>query len=148
MNTPGWLADRFTSRGVTDAPMRSGMIGGLGVIVPAILFPFMPGLMPSLVMLAVAMFFASFPLATSAAALQMMAPNQMRAQMTALFFLSMNIIGITGGATLVALCTDYVFGDEKAVGWSMALISSAAAVLGAGVLGWGLRHFRKTVESM
>lgn len=146
--TSGWLADRFTLRGVTDAPMRSGMIGGLGVIVPAILFPFMPSLMTSLVVLAIAMFFASFPLATSAAALQMMAPNQMRAQMTALFFLSMNIIGITGGATLVALCTDYLFGDEKAVGWSMALISSVSAVLGALALGWGLRHFRKTVENM
>lgn len=144
--TSGWLADRFTSRGITDAPMRSGMIGGLGVIIPAVLFPFMPGLMTSLLMLAVAMFFASFPLATSAAALQMMAPNQMRAQVTALFFLSMNILGITGGATLVALCTDYVFGDEKAVGWSMALISSASAILGAITLGWGLKHFRETVQ--
>jgi len=104
--------------------------------------------MSSLVMLAIAMFFASFPLATSAAALQMMAPNQMRAQMTALFFLSMNILGITGGATLVALCTDYLFGDEQAVGWSMALISSTAAVLGALALAWGLKYFRETVKAV
>jgi len=37
-----------------------------------------------------------------AAALQLMPPNRMRAQVTALFFLSMNILGITGGSTLVA----------------------------------------------
>ena len=144
----GWLADRYTRANVTDAPMRSGMIGGLGVIVPAVLFPFMPGLAASLVMLAIAMFFASFPMATSAAALQMMSPNQMRAQMTALFFLSMNILGITGGTTLVALCTDYLFGDEKAVGWSVALISSVSAVLGALTLAWGLKHFRETVKAL
>jgi len=146
--TSGWLADWFTRHGIEDAPMRSGMIGSLGVVIPAVLFPFMPSLITSLLMLAVAMFFASFPMAPSAAALQMMAPNQMRAQVTALFFLSMNILGITGGSTLVALCTDYLFGDEKAVGWSMALISSVSAVLAAISLGWGLKYFRRTLQSI
>ncbi|MBT4522653.1 MAG: MFS transporter, partial [Halieaceae bacterium] len=77
-------------------------------------------------------------------ALQLMAPNQMRAQVTALFFLSMNILGITGGTTLVALSTDYIFSDDALVGYSMSLISVLGAVLGAVVLGWGLKHFAKT----
>ncbi len=127
--------------------MRSGMLGGLGVIVPAVLFSSMPSLVTALLLLAVAMFFASFPLATSAAALQMMAPNRMRAQVTALFFLSMNILGITGGTTLVALCTDYLFVNEKAVGYSMSVIAALSAMAGAACLGWGMKHFRSTVQS-
>ena len=94
------------------------------------------------------MFFASFPLASSAAALQIMAPNQMRAQVTALFFLSMNILGITGGATLVALCTDYLFRDEQMVGYSMSLIATVSALLGAALLGRGLKPMRHTVRSL
>ncbi len=144
----GWLTDYLTRRGYQDAPLRAGMIGGLGVLIPAALFSQLSGFGGSLALLAVAMFFASFPMATSAAALQLMAPNQMRAQVTALFFLSMNILGITGGSTLVALCTDFVFRDETLVGYSMSLISALAALGGALLLGWGLGHFARTHQEV
>jgi MFS family permease len=140
----GWLTDRLTRRGYRDAPMRAGMIGGIGVAIPALLFSQVSGFGGSLGLLAVALFFASFPLATSATALQFMAPNQMRAQVTALFFLSMNILGITGGTTLVALSTDFIFQDDILVGYSMSLISVAGSILGAGILGWGLKSFAQT----
>jgi MFS family permease len=140
----GWLTDRLTRRGYQDAPMRAGMFGAIGVVIPAALFSQISGFGGSLALLALAMFFASFPLATSAAALQFMAPNQMRAQVTALFFLSMNILGITGGTTLVALCTDYLFRNEMMVGYSMSLVSVFGAVAGALVLGWGLSAFAGT----
>src|SRR5690606_28430973 len=123
-----WITDRFTRRGHLDAPMRAGMLGGLGVIIPVVLFSQVSSFAGSLALLAVAMFFASFPIATSAAALQLMAPNRMRAQVTALFFLSMNLLGITGGSTLVALCTDYLFRDEQLVGYSMSLIAATSAL--------------------
>jgi MFS family permease len=140
----GWLTDRLTRRGYRDAPMRAGMIGGIGVAIPALLFSQVSGFGGSLALLAVALFFASFPLATSATALQFMAPNRMRAQVTALFFLSMNILGITGGTTLVALSTDFIFQDDAMVGYSMSLISVAGTILGAGFLGWGLKSFAQT----
>ena len=140
----GWLTDHLTRRGYRDAPMRAGMIGGIGVVIPALLFSQVSGFGGSLAVLAVALFFASFPLATSAAALQFMAPNQMRAQVTALFFLSMNILGITGGTTLVALSTDYLFQNDALVGYSMSLISVAGAILGVGFLCFGLKPFTQT----
>lgn len=143
----GWLTDWFTRRGHADAALRSGIIGALGLVIPSALFSSIGGLQHALWVLGLAMFFASFPIATSAAALQWMAPNQMRAQVTALFFLFMNLMGITGGATLVALCTDYVFHDDQAVGYSMSIIAAAAGVLGAGCLYWGLKHFRRTVQA-
>ncbi len=144
----GMLTDFFTRRGYEDAPMRSGMIGGLGAIVPAALFSFMPDLDAMMLVLTIAMFFTSFPLATSAAALQLMAPNQMRAQVTALFFISLNVLGITGGSFLVAVCTDYVFKEKIMVGYSMSLISASAAVIGAILLYWGLKHFSATAVAV
>ncbi|MBT4523061.1 MAG: MFS transporter, partial [Halieaceae bacterium] len=65
----GWLTDRLTRGGYRDAPMRAGMIGSIGVVIPAALFSQVTGFGGSLALLAVAMFFASFPLATSATAL-------------------------------------------------------------------------------
>lgn len=144
----GLLTDFFTRRGYHDAPLRSAMIGGIGGILPSALIGFMPDLHGALILMALSMFFTSFPLATSAAALQLMAPNQMRAQVTSLFFISLNIIGITGGSTLVALCTDYVFREPTMVGYSMAVISASAAALGAMILCWGLKHFSATAQSI
>lgn len=144
----GWLVDRFTRAGYTDAAMRAGMVGGLGALVPAALFPFVENFHGMLATLGLAFFFASFPLATSAAALQAMAPNRMRAQVTAIFFLFLNLLGITGGATLVALATDYLFQDETAVGYSMALVACTAASFAAVIMGWGLRYYRKTIASV
>ena len=140
----GWLTDLFTRKGYHDAPLRAGMIGGLGVVIPAVLFSQVSGFGGSLALLAVALFFASFPMATSATALQLMAPNQMRAQVTALFFLFMNMFGITGGATLVALATDFIFENDVMVGYSMSLVSATGAILGAGFLYWGLKYFAQT----
>ena len=108
----------------------------------------MPSLTSTLVMLGIALYFASFPMATSAAALQWMAPNQMRAQVTALFFLFMNLLGITGGSSLVALSTDYLFKDEKAVGFSMAIVACVAALMAVALMARGLAAFRKTVSDL
>lgn len=146
--TSGWLTDWFTRRGHHNAPLRSGIVGGIGVIVPAALFSSMPSFGWSLTLLAVAFFFASFPVATSATGLQVMAPNQMRAQVTALFFLAMNLFGITGGSTLVALATDFIFRDPLAVGYSMSMTCAIAGVLGSVVLVWGLKPFGVTAQTV
>ena len=140
----GWLTDFFTRKGHTDAAFRSGIAGGLGLVIPAAVFSSMGGLHSAILVFGLGMFFASFPMATSAAALQIMAPNQMRAQVTALFFVVMNLLGITGGSTLVALCTDYLFQDDVAVGYSMSIIASASGLTGALLLFLGLEHFRRT----
>ncbi|MFQ5982272.1 MAG: spinster family MFS transporter [Woeseiaceae bacterium] len=144
----GWLTDVFTRRGHDDAPLRAGLGGGLGVIVPGALFSSMPSLASALAMLALAFYFASFPVATSAAGLQLMAPNRMRAQVTALFFLALNLFGITGGATLVALLTDFVFRNEQLVGYSMSIMCALSAIGAAALLAWGLKHFAVTARSV
>ncbi|MCG8323916.1 MAG: hypothetical protein MI673_00235, partial [Thiotrichales bacterium] len=95
-----------------------------------------------------AMFFTNFPPTTSAAALQVIVPNQMRAQVTALFFVFMNLLGITGGSSLVALSTDYLFRDDMMVGYSMALICSLAGIIGAVLLYRGLKPFSSTAVGL
>lgn len=146
--TSGWLVDFFTRRGCDDAPLRAGVVGGLGVIIPGALFSSMPDLTSTLLVLAVAFYFSSFPVATSAAGLQLMAPNQMRAQVTALFFLAMNLLGITGGASLVAVLTDYLFGDALKVGYSMSVACALSGICGVAMLVWGRKHFSATARAV
>lgn len=142
----GWLADFFQKRKYSDASMRAGMWGGIGLFVPVILFPIVNDLYFSLAFMALASFFASFPIATSATALQIMAPKRMRAQFSALFLFTSNIIGLGFGTTLIALITDNVFMDESAVGYSIAIVCTAAALMQTIVLGRGLRYFRESLS--
>ncbi len=145
--TSGWLADRLSRRGHDDAAFRAGITGGLGVLLPAALFPFVADRTACIAVMALAFYFASFPIAASAIGLQVMAPNRMRAQVSALFFLLVNLVGITGGASLVALLTDGVFRDDAAVGYSIAVICTLAGAIGAAVLAGGLAAFRRTARA-
>jgi len=141
----GWLTDYLARRGRTDAAMRTGMIGAVGMLVPAVLYSHVDQLWLSVTLLVPAMFFASFPLATSAAAMQVLAPNQVRAQVSAVFLLVSNLIGLGVGTTLVALLTDRYFGSPLAVGASMSIVSLGASVLAIGLLYRGCRHFRESL---
>jgi hypothetical protein len=46
----------------------------------------------------------------------------------------------------VALVTDYYFRDESQLRYSLAVVSTAAAVIGISLLLWSLRHYRASVE--
>jgi hypothetical protein len=99
----------------------------------------------SLAVLVVAMFFASFPMPTSTAAMQTLAPNQLRAQISALFLLVQNLLALGLGTTIVALFTDKVFASPLAVGHSVSIVNGCAATLAVVLLGVGCRHYRESL---
>ena len=86
------------------------------------------------------MFFSSFAFAAAAAALQMVTPNRLRGQVSALYLFFVNLGGIGLGGTITALLTDGLFGRDDAVGYSMALVGAVAAPLAALVLRGGDRR--------
>ncbi|MBN3763390.1 MFS transporter [Burkholderia sp. Ac-20365] len=142
----GWLNDWLLRKGRTDAPLRAGFIGAVCMLIPSVACTQVGSLGASLALLVLAMFFASFPMPTSAAALQTLAPNQMRAQISAVFLLVSNLIGLGAGTTIVALITDKVFASPLAVGHSMAIVNLVASVLAAALLWIGCRQFRASLE--
>jgi MFS family permease len=141
----GWLNDWLMTKGRTDGPMLAGTIGAIGMLVPAVVFTQVSGLTVSLSLLVIAMFFASFPMPTSTAAMQTLAPNQMRAQISAVFLLISNLIALGIGTTLVALLTDKVFGSPKMVGMSMSAVNLIATLLAIALLWRGCGQFRLSV---
>ncbi|MDZ5602483.1 MFS transporter [Pseudomonas sp. RP23018S] len=142
----GWLTDALGKRGYTDAAMRTGVIGALGMIVPAVLYSQVDQLWLSVTLLVPAMFFASFPMPASTAAMQILSPNQVRAQVSAVFLLVSNLLALGLGTTLVALLTDRYFGSPAAVGESMSIVSLVASLLAIGLLCKGCRHFRESLQ--
>jgi MFS family permease len=141
----GYLTDWLTKRGHSDAAMKTGTIGALGLLIPAALFTQVDSMMFSLVLLTLAMFFGSFPFTTAIASTQVLAPNQLRAQVSAIFLLVVNLIGAGLSMTLVALVTDKIFKNPLLVGHSISIVAIITTTLGAILLHIGCRHFRQSM---
>jgi MFS family permease len=77
----------------------------------------------ALVCIAGASFSVTLPLALITSAMQQVTPNEMRGVVNGAYVVTTNVIGLALGPTLVAACTDYVFGDPKAVARSLGLVS-------------------------
>ena len=73
----------------------------------------------------------------------MIAPNRIRAQVTAIFILVAVLTGYTGGPTFVALLNDFVIRDENALRYSLAIVSGVLTPIGVLVLLWGLKPYRE-----
>lgn len=144
----GRLADRYTARGHRDAALRVGIIGALGMLVSASLYPLMPTAAAAVAWLAVVNFFAALPWGAAMAAAAEIVPPELRAQGAALYFFVLNLVSSALGPTAVALVTDYVFRDEAALRYSLALVNVAGMTGAAVLFAFGMPAFRETVRAL
>lgn len=128
MYAGGTLADRWVKRGIREANLRVGCISALGTLffVPAMTVnnPYV-----TLALVAPGIFFLAIPTGTTYAALQLILPNQVRGQISALFLFILNLGGLTLGPLLPALFNDYIFKSGDMVGTSVAISIGMAATL-------------------
>lgn len=143
----GWLADTLLAKGHRDAAMRTGIIAGAGVLPFVLLAVLSPSLSLSLLLFAPLLFFVTSAFGAGVTAVQQVTPNRMRGVTSAIYLFVGNLVGIGLGPTLVALVTDYVFGDEAALRYSLALVGGSCALLGIVALWLGLKPFRRCVEA-
>lgn len=138
----GVFSDWLARRGDPAAPMRTALLGACVLTPVATAAVLVPDADVSLLLFCLLLFFVSFPFAPAATALQMVTPSRMRAQVSAVYLLVVNLAGIGFGGTATALVTDYVFRDPQSLHWSMAVIAAAGGLLSIGLLGLSVRPFR------
>jgi MFS family permease len=144
----GWMADALRARGHADANMRVTAIGGLALLPIGVAAPLMPTAWLALLATIPVTFLLSLPHGTAPAALQSITPNRMRAQVSAIYLLVTNLIGLGLGPTGVALLTDYVFRDEFALPYSLAVLAAVTGPLCAALLWSGLAPYRARVAEL
>jgi MFS family permease len=133
----GVVANSLRRRRIAEANVLTFLVG-CGLAAPfAVLFPLASTPEASLLLLAGLNFFAGFPFAGGYAAIQELTPNRMRAQVTAVLLLFVNLVGAGLGPTLIAVCTDFLFRDPQALPHALSLaavLTLPAAVVLLGVL--------------
>ena len=141
----GLLANRLIARGKRDANIRVILIGYLLAIPCAIAAPLMPNASLAISMFLLTFFFTNFHVLAPAALLAI-TPNQMRGQISAIYVFMLNFIGVGIGPSIVAGCTDFLFGSDLAVGKSLIVVASTLGPIGAILLFSGMKAYRRCLE--
>ena len=144
----GLLVDWLQKRGVEDAIFRVGIAAALLLLPISFLATTGSDPRTAVWLFGPMVFCASLPLVLAPAALQLVVPNQMRAQVSATWMLALNIITAGVGPTAVGFFTQFLFGDDLAVGRSIALVNCVCVPISALVLWFGLKPFRSAVREV
>jgi MFS family permease len=144
----GVWADTLFNRGRLDANVRVGLYAGLGILIFGCATPLMPTATLALFCLAPTVMFLGFSVGLAPAAASFISPNQFRGQAIALYLFATNLIGLGIGPTIVAVITDYGFGDPAALRYSLAIFSALIASLAIITLLWGIAAYRRRAVEM
>jgi len=140
------LSEWFTRRGHADANMRVTCIG-IGCAIPCgIAYPLMPTPELAVAVLTLQFFFNMLLPGPLNAALQIVTPNQIRGQVTALFLFVFNAVGFGVGPTWIATLTDYVFHQESMLRYSLLLSTALMGPLAVLTMLYGIRSYAESVK--
>ncbi|MDE1150802.1 MAG: MFS transporter [Azospirillaceae bacterium] len=140
----GVVGDFLVSRGRANGRLLAMVGSSLAALPFAMAAPLVADPTLALVLIAAGLFFSTMMISNSPAALQEMLPPRMRGIGAALAILVITPLGLGLGPTLVALVTDYVLGDARLVGYSLAV--APPAMLAVSVL-FGLAGLKPYLAS-
>jgi len=144
----GRIADWMRAKGTLQANMFLGMLIALVTIPVNILLYLSPSGGWATVWLVPGCIVAAAPFGIAPAAIQQMMPNPMRGQASAVYLFILNMIGLGMGPTAVALCTQYLFGRDEAVNYSLLVVTVLASTLAAVILWSGLKPFLRSLDRL
>jgi MFS family permease len=142
----GILAGKYIRSGKKAVPIKLMMLAEGLVIIPLILAHVVDEPYWALFCSGGVIFFGGFSAGLGPASLQLITPNEMRGQITAICFLLLNLIAGAIGPGAVGYLTTYYFADDKAVRSSAVIVGIVASLLGLISLRLGLRAYERTAE--
>lgn len=142
----GFLAIALRRRGCEDASLRAAALS-LTLLVPMTAAAALGSASSAVVLFGAGMFFTALASGVSVGAIGEATPNNLRGRVTAIYYLSINLVGLTIGPLSVAVITERVFANPKAIGYSMAIVTIFAGTIAIGLLWWALPAFRAALAS-
>ncbi len=144
----GWVTDWLAARGRTDASLITGALAALAGTIPGVAFALAGDADTARAWLVPLFFSGAFASGAAPAAIGAVVPNMRRGQVSAVYLLAINLMGIGLGPTLPALFTDFLFADEARLGDSLALTAAITGVPSAMLLWWARAPYRAAVERL
>lgn len=139
----GWLGDKLYTKNNNSSHVMLFAYSMIILTVAATLVPLMPSYQTATLMFMPQIIMAAGQTALAPVAMINITPNQIRGQVTAVYFFVISMTGYTLGPTSVALITDFIFKDESLITYSISIVSLVAGVIGTYAGFKSLNYFRK-----
>ena len=140
----GWLSDKLSHLG---AHMRLWVCAGASMIgaAAAMLLPLAPGITSAAVVLGVVILSGAVPFSVANAALQVLAPANIRGTVSAVYYLSISVVG-TLGPSAVAFITDHGFEDPSRLNMSLTLVMAVTSLLAALMYSLAVAPYKRALQ--
>lgn len=139
----GWLGDKLYTKNNKSSHVMLFAYSMIVLTIAATLVPLMPSYQTATLMFMPQIIMAAGQTALAPVAMINITPNQIRGQVTAVYFFVISMTGYTLGPTSVALITDFIFKDESLITYSISIVSLVAGVIGTYAGFKSLNYFRK-----
>lgn len=143
----GFLGDRMLQAGYKDAYPRVMAAAALLALVPSVGMYLVGSVNLALALMALSLVTTGMTTGIAAAAVQYITPSHLRGQMGAIYILTASVAGIGIGPTVVAALTQFIFGEEAALRYALAVLAGATLPLAAVLLIAGLPAYRACVAA-
>ena len=143
-----WLIERLDRARRDDAALRVVVLTRLIGAPAAIALPLMPDPWLAVALGAVVAAMLGAGGASQNAALQLITPNQMRGQVTALYLFVFNVVGMGLGPTLAAAVTEQVFRAESELRYALATLAAVIGPLALISITLGVRPYAREVARL
>jgi MFS family permease len=143
MYVGGLLCDRWLRTGVPEGPLKVATLSAVGAGSFLGLAMLMPNPYISLALMGPGLFFQAMPIGTVYAGVQLIFPNQIRGQVSALFMFILNLGGIGLGPLLPGILNDHFFRNERMVGPSVSVTIVFASLCMLVIMPLTYRHYQR-----
>lgn len=139
------LGEWLTRRGFRSAYLLVTALTATVFVPLAILLPLMPNGTWAMIVMGATYLVAGFGPGPQNAALQVITPNEMRGQVTALFLFIFNVFGTGLAPLIVGLVTNYVVGSEARIGESIMLTAAVLGPISVALMWLGIAPYARSV---
>jgi MFS family permease len=140
----GWTARTLRRHGRHNANLMVAAAGITASMVPFVLGPIVSTGWLALVLFAAGAIISTFPSGASVAALQELAPNQLRGRVAAIYYFSVNLIGLGLGPTVAGYSADTLF--DGAIGQALFAIVLVFGALSSALIWIAVRNWPRQLE--
>jgi MFS family permease len=146
--TGGWLATRWYRAGRKDAPYLAALIGLAVMTLVAALLPLAPSAEVAMWLLIPGTWAGALNAAAGAASAVFMTPGEYRAQVSSLYVLTINGIGLLVGPSIVGWLNDQVFTTPDGVRYSLVTVAAVGAAALTLYFATGRRAYAESVARL
>jgi len=138
----GWLIRQKKP----DATLRVVLASTIVLLPFATLLTLVPNAYIALALLIPVTFCMAIPPGLIITTLQLISPNELRGQMVAFYLIAVNFLSYSFAPSLPAICSDFLFSSELALGKSISLLAVINYSVAIICLTLGLKHYRQALN--